>query len=71
MYGGKQKFPLRSLKQSTFKLFLGWAISGNLNVRLNIKLATQVFISDSNISDNNTIYSTDCLVYSVVYILSS
>jgi len=23
MYGGKQKFPLRSLKQSTFKLFLG------------------------------------------------
>lgn len=55
MQGGKKKFPLRALQQSVFMWCLGWVISGDLNVRLYIKLGTQVFISDSNISNNNAI----------------
>lgn len=55
MHSGKKNFPQRFLKQSVFKLCLGWVISGDLNVRLYVKLEIQAFISDSNISNNNTI----------------
>lgn len=61
-----KKFSLRSLNQIVLKLCLGWVIAGDLHVRSYIKLVTQIFVSDSSISNNNTVY----LIYWLFGLLS-